>query len=239
MSEWVLRRLDECADFFSGGTPSKQKPEYWNGSIPWVSPKDMNTFKIMDAQDHVTPEGVEVGSRLIPENTILFVVRSMTLANRFQIAITRREVSFNQDLKALRCFDDVDPDFLFYSLLGHSHAILGMVDEATHGTKRLRTEAISSLEIPVSRRSRRAARDCPHPRRAGRQDRAKPPAERDARSDRAGDLQVVVRRFRSRPRQSERRAARRHGRGDRRAVPRLVRGQPARRDPCGMGGWTT
>jgi type I restriction enzyme S subunit len=148
-AEWSTIRLADCGVWLSGGTPSKANPDYWSGDIPWVSPKDMNERFIWDAEDHVTEAGVVNGSRPVPEGTILFVVRSMTLAHRFQVAITRRPVAFNQDLKAILCYPTVDPQYLFYSLLGHSEAILGLVDEATHGTKRLRTDALGSLEIPL------------------------------------------------------------------------------------------
>ncbi len=149
-SKWRTLRLEQCGHWLSGGTPSKANPKYWIGDIPWVSPKDMDQRFIFDAIDHVSKDGVENGSRLIPKDSILFVVRSMTLANRFQIAITRREVAFNQDLKAIICNADVHPDFLFYAIAARSNHILEtLVDEASHGTKRLKTDAIGNLEIPL------------------------------------------------------------------------------------------
>lgn len=145
--DWTTRPLADCGRWLSGGTPSKATSDYWVGDIPWVSPKDMSQRFIYDAEDHLSLHGVANGSRLVPRDTILIVVRSMTLANRVQIAVTEREVAFNQDLKAIRCRGDVDPHFLFYSLLSRSDEILGLVDEASHGTKRLGTQALGSLAI--------------------------------------------------------------------------------------------
>lgn len=148
-SDWSSLPLAECGKWISGGTPSKSNPEYWNGDIPWVSPKDMDCRFITDAQDHVTPQGIQAGSKQVPKDTILIVVRSMTLANRVQIAITERDVAFNQDLKAIVCHERILPQFLFYALLAKSDSILRIVDEATHGTKRLRSEVLGGLILPL------------------------------------------------------------------------------------------
>lgn len=147
-NDWYSVPLAECGEWLSGGTPSKQNDEYWAGTIPWVSPKDMYVGRIEDTEDHLTLEGVEAGSRCVPANTILFVVRSMTLRHTFQVAITNRDVSFNQDLKAIVPYDWVYPDFLYYTLKGQSDLILSLVDEASHGTTRLKTNTIGSLPIP-------------------------------------------------------------------------------------------
>ena len=57
------------------------------------------------------------------------------------------------------------------------------------------------MKAPFRSRRFRTTRHRPRPRHAGRQDRAEPPDERDAGGHGAGALQVVVRRFRPRPRQ--------------------------------------
>lgn len=66
---WVS--LDAAAKFYSGGTPSKANPEYWGGDIPWVSAKDMKSFRVNDAEDHVTAAGLENGTRIAPVGATL------------------------------------------------------------------------------------------------------------------------------------------------------------------------
>ena len=105
---WPLRRLGGCAKFLSGGTPSKARAEFWEGDIPWVSSGEMAQMRIHDTPLRITGEGAEDGSRLVPANTVLAVVRGMSLAKEFRVAITKREVAFNQDLKAFQCKPDVD-----------------------------------------------------------------------------------------------------------------------------------
>ena len=150
---WRTRRLADCGEWLSGGTPAKSRPEYWDGEIPWIGPKDLHVRYVDDAEEHLTPEGAENGTKLVPSNSILIVVRSMALAKRLQIGFTRRTVAFNQDIKAIKPSKGVNPRFLFHALWGAHNAIHALVDEASHGTKRLRTEVLGDFEIPIPPRS--------------------------------------------------------------------------------------
>ncbi len=146
---WPLRRLGDCAKFLSGGTPSKARSDFWAGDIPWVSSGEMKEMRIYDTPLRVTAEGAADGSKLIPENTVLAVVRGMSLAKEFRVAITKREVSFNQDLKAFDCKPEVIPEFLFYALFARREYIRELATEASHGTKKLETETLADVELPM------------------------------------------------------------------------------------------
>src|SRR5437867_946808 len=133
---WPLRRLGDCAKFLSGGTPSKARSDFWEGDIPWVSSGEMTETRIHDTPLRITADAAEDGSRLVPANTVLAVVRGMSLAKEFRVAITKREVAFNQDLKAFDCKAEVDPEFLFYALFARREYIRDLATEASHGTKK-------------------------------------------------------------------------------------------------------
>jgi type I restriction enzyme, S subunit len=148
-TRWPLRPVGKCAKFLSGGTPSKARPEFWEGDIPWVSSGEMTELRIHDTPLHISEDGAREGSRLVAENTVLAVVRGMSLAKEFRVAITKREMAFNQDLKAFACEPDVDPEFLFYALLARRAHIRDLSTDASHGTKRLETDVLSAFEIPV------------------------------------------------------------------------------------------
>lgn len=133
----------------SGGTPSKANHSYWTGDIPWVSCKDMKMERLSDAEDHLSHEGVKNGTRMVQPGTVLIVVRGMILAKEFPVALAKRPLAFNQDLKALKCAPCLDDQFLFYWLKSMTYDILGIADEAAHGTKRLQTDRLQKLEIGV------------------------------------------------------------------------------------------
>ena len=144
---WTVTTLKECARWYSGGTPNTSIAEYWNGDIPWITASSLHDFYIKDSERRVTPLGIAHGTRLIPKDTILFIVRGMSLKTEFRVGITRRPMAFGQDCKALVAKDGVDPLFLANVLRAKSEEILGFVDEASHGTGRLATDALEKLEI--------------------------------------------------------------------------------------------
>ncbi|WP_207796476.1 restriction endonuclease subunit S [Pseudohalioglobus lutimaris] len=145
--EWRDSTLGEVTDFLSGGTPSKSRADYWNGSIPWVSAKDMKQFRLGDSQDHVTEAGASNGTRLAPAGSVLLLVRGMTLLNDLPICVIGKPMTFNQDVKALRPNIHVTDDFLPYLLLGNKHRLLSRVDLAGHGTGRLNSDELKALTI--------------------------------------------------------------------------------------------
>jgi type I restriction enzyme S subunit len=150
---WSVRPLRECATFLSGGTPSKARPGYWEGDIPWVSSGELTAFRLHRTQLHLSPEGAEAGSRIVPPGTILAVVRGMSLAREFRIGITALEMAFNQDLKAIVSAPDLDTLVLFHALDERRDEIRDRSTEAAHGTKKLDSAVLEQLPIPIPPRS--------------------------------------------------------------------------------------
>lgn len=58
---WKTKTLDEVVTFLSGGTPSKNNENYWNGDIPWISATSLRTFFIWRSDSNVTNEAVAAG----------------------------------------------------------------------------------------------------------------------------------------------------------------------------------
>jgi len=145
--EWRETTLGDVTEFLSGGTPSKDVPGYWGGSIPWVSAKDMKRFRLDDTEDHLTAHGAPNGGKLVPAGTVLLLVRGMTLLNDLPICVISRDMTFNQDVKALRPKPGTRDDFLPYLLLGNRDRLLRLVDLAGHGTGRLNSDELKALEV--------------------------------------------------------------------------------------------
>lgn len=145
-----LRPLGDLVDVHGGGTPSKERPEFWRGTIPWVSPKDMKCWDISDAIDHINEAAIEQSAcKLIQSPAVLFVVRGMILAHTLPVAVSRVPVAINQDMKALTPKSGVDAEYLALMLAGAAGILLGRVEIAGHGTRRLATTAWMSLPVRV------------------------------------------------------------------------------------------
>jgi len=142
------RPLGDVATFVSGGTPNKSIEAYWNGNIPWVSPKDMKVTEIYDAEDHVSQEALsETSLKSISPESVLLVVRGMILSHTVPIALTRTFTTINQDMKAIQFGSTVNPIVGLWCLkVQHDH-ILTKVSSAAHGTKRLDMNDVTRLPI--------------------------------------------------------------------------------------------
>lgn len=146
---WEVVALRDVCDFQSGGTPSKQRPEYWLGAIPWVSPKDMKRPRLTDVVDHISEEGLEAGSRLAPAGSVLIVIRGMILAKDVPVAIAEVPMAINQDMKAIIPGDRIVADFLLYALIAHKEKLFHKVGRSAHGTMTLMSEEIFSFQVPL------------------------------------------------------------------------------------------
>jgi len=150
-AHWEVRRLKEMVTMSGGSTPSKINDAYWtNGTIPWVSPKDMKRFRIADSIDHITDQALEDGRlSLLPPGVVLVVVRGMILARTFPVAVTEKPVTLNQDMKALTPHRTVRAVFLGRYLAANSHAVSSIVEESGHGTKVLRVDLLGAFPVLV------------------------------------------------------------------------------------------
>lgn len=145
---WEVRKLRHCGKIEGGMTPSMEIRQYWDGDIPWVTPKDMKHFSIGDSSVRVTSAAIHQTSlRKIGAGAVLLVVRGMILARRVPIAWTTAEVTINQDMKALSPSPGIVPQFLAYSLESSQEAFVPLIDEAGHGTRRLPTELWRELAV--------------------------------------------------------------------------------------------
>ena len=102
-----------CSRIYGGGTPSKSHPEYFEGSIPWVSPKDMKSDVITDSIDHITEEAIANSTtNLVPEGSVLMVIRSGILKHDLPVSINAVPVTINQDMKAFVPGENITASFL-------------------------------------------------------------------------------------------------------------------------------
>lgn len=99
---WEVRTVEKvCTNIMGGGTPSKSNLDFYVGDIPWVTPKDMKIDFISDSMDHINEDAINNSSaKLIPENSVLMVIRSGILKRKLPVAINKRCVAVNQDMKA-------------------------------------------------------------------------------------------------------------------------------------------
>jgi type I restriction enzyme, S subunit len=147
---WAWGRLGDFGYMVGGGTPSKSNSSYWDGAIPWVSAKDMKVDYINDSQDHISEVALKNSTtKLIPERSLLIVVRGMILIHSFPVALTTSIVTINQDLKALCPYVSSIVDYLLLSTKGRKKHFLSLIERSTHGTCRLETDKLLSTILAI------------------------------------------------------------------------------------------
>ena len=153
-AHWNMAPLRFLVSFVGGATPDTGKEKYWFGDIPWVSPKDMKHGEIEDSEDHVTELAVfDTSLRMVPPSSVLVVVRGMILAHSFPVAVTKAAVTVNQDMKALLCRERLDPWFLRDFFRGIEYHLITLADSSAHGTRKLETERLGQIPIPIPPRA--------------------------------------------------------------------------------------
>jgi len=144
----ALRNLGQWS---GGNTPSKAKEAYWtNGTVPWVSPKDMKVDEISGSEDLVSKLALEEGRvSLLPSDAVLIVTRSGILSHTLPVAITKLPVTINQDLKALSPKPGISSKYVAHALRGASRRILNQCSK--HGTTvaSVDTDALLDFKIPM------------------------------------------------------------------------------------------
>ncbi|MEQ9625145.1 restriction endonuclease subunit S [Coleofasciculus chthonoplastes] len=133
-----------------GGTPSTENEEYWRGSIHWTSPRDMKRWYIDTTYKYISQTALQENKlNLVPEGSVLIVVRGMILAHTLPVGVTKNEVTINQDMKALVPEKNILAEYLGYILRARAPLILQQVETAAHGTRRLKTDTLKNVVIPI------------------------------------------------------------------------------------------
>lgn len=108
--------LGEVADIVGGGTPSRDKKEYWGRGLPWVTPSDITSAKIKNivkTKEQISEEGLKKSSaKLLPKGTVMMSSR----ATIGECAINRVPMATNQGFANFICKDLTYNEFLYYLL---------------------------------------------------------------------------------------------------------------------------
>ena len=149
--DWPQMPLGEIARFISGGTPSKENAAYWEGTIPWVSPKDMKVDCLTDSIDHISEKAVAASAvNLVHPGTVLCVIRSGVLVHTFPVALAGVDLTFNQDINAIVPDQKhLLPEWLFFVLRTLETQILNQGIKRGGTVHSLQNGFLRSLPFPV------------------------------------------------------------------------------------------
>jgi type I restriction enzyme S subunit len=139
--------LKECVDVVSGSTPKTSVPDYWDGTIPWVTPKDLSELDgktIDDTPRKITQSGLDsCSARLLPPGSVLFSSR----APIGHVAINTVPMATNQGFKSFVPGKSVDASYLYWWLKAHREQLEDLGNGATF--KEVSRAVVERVEIPL------------------------------------------------------------------------------------------
>jgi type I restriction enzyme S subunit len=147
---WTWVRLSSLGEFCGGSTPSMNKSAFWDGEIPWVSPKDMRVTHVSSSEMRITKQALdETTIRLLPPGSILIVARSGILKRTIPVAINDVECTVNQDLKAIVPFCNGMSEYIKLLIKGHERQILTELVKTGTTVQSLKYEEFERYAIPL------------------------------------------------------------------------------------------
>ena len=146
----VTKPLGEVCDVIGGGTPAKDRAEFYGGNIPWATVRDMRGDFIADTEFKITPFGLKSSStNVIPKNNVVIATR----VGLGKVCVLQQDTAINQDLRAVipRSNKEVFVPYLFWWLKSISHVIVAQGTGAT--VQGVKLPFIKSLPFPILRYS--------------------------------------------------------------------------------------
>ena len=143
---WKKTRFSDRVDVLSGGTPKTSNPEYYNGTIPFYSPKDSDDrFFAFDTETHITDSGLKnCNSKLYPEGTIIITARGTV----GKTTILAKPMAMNQSCYALRSNQVSSVYYLFFALRQEILALKTMANGGVFDTIIVKTFDRINLMTP-------------------------------------------------------------------------------------------
>lgn len=150
-TEYPMKPLSDLGKWTGGKTPSMAEKDFWeNGTVPWISSKDMKVSTLSGTQDHITEKAVKEASMTVyPTNSIAVVTRSGILKHTFPVAYVPFETTVNQDIKILVVNEDILPRYAFHVIQGKGRDILAKTKKQGGTVDSLDFQKVLAYKVPV------------------------------------------------------------------------------------------
>lgn len=145
--EWDQALLGDIAKVSSGGTPDRGEPDYWGGTIPWVTTGEIQFNTITDTIEKITELGLKNSSaRIFPKGTLLMAMYGQG-KTRGQMAKLAISAATNQACAAIQLKEGYDNEF-YYQYLASQYALIREAGNAST-QKNLSAGIIKKIVVPI------------------------------------------------------------------------------------------
>ncbi|MFM2075475.1 MAG: hypothetical protein RJB34_1780 [Pseudomonadota bacterium] len=143
---WTTKPLGELCDVIGGGTPPKDRPDYYGGDIPWATVRDMRTDIITSTEHSITDEAVKASAtNIIPAGNVVIATR----VGLGKVCLLAQDTAVNQDLRGIvpKSNKEINVAFLFAWFKSISEQIIAEGTGAT--VQGVKLPFIKGLAVPV------------------------------------------------------------------------------------------
>ena len=121
-AEWVVNTIGELGKVVTGSTPSTSNHAFWNGTIPFVTPADLGSTKIVSITGrHVSEEGIAQVRSIPPCAVMVTCIGSIG-----KVGIAHDRCCTNQQINSVITDDLILPQYLYYALSFTSRRLIGL-----------------------------------------------------------------------------------------------------------------
>lgn len=152
----TIQIADGCSQVTSGATPSRKKPEYFIGDIPWLKTKELNDALIGATEEHISESALaETSCKLIPAGAVVMAMYGATVG---KLGILGTPMTTNQACCAMIA-DEVSlhSQYLFYWLLQNRQSVINLSNGAAQQNLSVRSIKNIALKIPMLEKQIRTA----------------------------------------------------------------------------------
>ncbi len=127
---WVTKRFGEIFKSTSGGTPSRKRNDFYNGTIPWVKSGELSRGLITKTEEYITEEAVRYSSaKVFPTGTLLIALYGATIGKLGFLGIP---AATNQAICGIFPSAEVSLNYMFHFLTLNKRKL---IDSAVGGAQ--------------------------------------------------------------------------------------------------------
>lgn len=143
---WATQALGDICRVIGGGTPSKSRPEFYDGSIPWATVGDMQADRLGTTVSRISEDAVrQSATNVIPAGNVVIATR----VGLGKICMLEQDTAINQDLRGIIPLNPsrISESYLFWWFKSIADRI---VAEGTGATVQgVKVPFVKGLSVPV------------------------------------------------------------------------------------------
>ena len=121
---WNRTTVGSITETRLGGTPSRKRPEFWSGSVPWINSGKVNEFRITSPTEYITNQGLaSSATKLLPKRTVLIAITGATLG---QVSLNEIETCANQSIVGVVGNAAMPSEFLYFWITENAEQLLAL-----------------------------------------------------------------------------------------------------------------